>query len=441
MSTRIRKLLWRLTALTVVAAGAVGLGACDLDEFFEVRNPGRIFDEDVSTPLLLGTLVTGASAELSDVMDNRSRDVAIATDEMAGSGSYYSTSVLRVGDLRPQDMDAWFEQPQEARWAAEEAIRRYEDIKGKAASEQDTAYARAHILGGIAHKWLGELFCEVSYEVSPALGKDTAFQRAYNMFAEGERLASALGNTNLVNAARAGMAASLAGLAFTGRATWAEAQAVADQVPSDFVYYAFYDENDNWNEVWDETFQRHEMSIYGTVVADEPQDNPRAPWTDCTIVGNCRTELGADGITPHYRQEKYQSMNADIPVLKGVEARMIEAEYYLINDELASFIAEINDARAVYGLAPLAPPADRQAAWDILDVERMLNLYLEGRRLWDLHRWDNDGYDFTMYTGSRLHDFVYGGSIIYMPPPGTKRATCVPIPYSECQANPNIPCP
>jgi len=439
MSTRMRTLLWRLTALSVVAAGAVGLGACDLDEFFDVKNPGRIFDEDVSTPLLLGTLVTGASAELSDWVDGQAMDISILTDEMAGSGSYYSTSVLRQGILRPQDVDWYFEQPQEGRWAAEEAIRRYEDILGVAEAQQDTAYARAYILSGINHRQLAETFCQVSYEVSAAMEKDTAFQRAYNMFAQGESLASSLGNTNLVNAARVGMAASLAGLAFAGEATWQEAQAVADQVPSDFVYYAFYDENDNWNEVWDETFQRHEMSIFGTVVADEPQDNPRAPWTDCTIVGNCRTELGADGQTAHYRQEKYQSMNADIPVLKGVEARMIEAEYYLINNDLANFIAEINDARAVYGLTPLAQPADQQAAWDILDVERMLNLYLEGRRLWDLYRWDQDGHDFTMYTGSRLHDFVYGGSIVH-PSTLDKRGICIPIPYSECQANENIPC-
>ena len=195
MSTRMRTLLWRLTALSVVAAGAVGLGACDLDEFFDVKNPGRIFDEDVSTPLLLGTLVTGASAELSDWVDGQAMDISILTDEMAGSGSYYSTSVLRQGILRPQDVDWYFEQPQEGRWAAEEAIRRYEDILGVAEAQQDTAYARAYILSGINHRQLAETFCQVSYEVSAAMEKDTAFQRAYNMFAQGESLASSLGNT------------------------------------------------------------------------------------------------------------------------------------------------------------------------------------------------------------------------------------------------------
>ena len=440
MSTRITKLLRRLTAFTAVTAVAVGLGACDVNEIFDVKNPGRILDEDVSTPRLLGTLVHGASAELSDVMDNRSMDIAIATDEMAGSGSYYSTSVLRQSILRPQDVDAWFEQPQEARWAAEEAIRRFHDIVGQEEARQDTAYTRAYVLGGIGHKFLAENFCEVAYEASPAMGKDTAFQRAYNMFEQAATLAQAQGHDRLLNAARAGMASALVGLAWAGEATWGEAQAMANQVPTDFMYYAYYDENDNWNEVWDETFQRHEMSIFGTVVANEPQDNPRAPWTDCTVPGNCRTELGADGTTDHYRQEKYTGNGADIPVLKGVEARMIEAEYYLIQNDMGNFIDEINAARTHYGLTDLAEPADQQAAWDILDTERMLTLYLEARRMWDLHRWDTDAHDFTMYTGSRLHDFVYGGQIIYETTLD-RRQTCVPIPYSECQANPQIDCP
>lgn len=440
MSTTITKWLKRGMAAAAVTAVAIGLGACDVNEIFDVKNPGRILDEDISTPRILQSVVTGASAELSDVMDNRAMDIAIATDEMAGSGSYYSTGVLRQGIIRAEDVDAWFEQPQEARWAAEEAIRRFHDVVGETESQQDTAYTRAHVLGGISHKYLGEMFCQMAYEGSAALGKDTAFQRAYNMFEQAEGLAESQGNTNLLNAARTGMASSLVGLAWAGEASWADAQAIADQVPTDFVYYAYYDENDNWNEVWDETFQRHEMSIYGTVVADEPADNPRAPWTDCTV-GGCRTEMGADGSTPHYRQEKYTSMNADIPVLKGVEARMIEAEYYLIQDDMPNFIAEINDARAHYGLAALPEPADQQAAWDILDVERMLNLYLEGRRIWDLHRWDTDSYNFTAYDGSRLNEFIYGGSIIYMPPADQeRRATCVPLPFSECQANPNIDC-
>ena len=39
------------------------------------------------------------------------------------------------------------------------------------------------------------------------------------------------------------------------------------------------------------------------------------------------------------------------------------------------------------------------SGWDILDRERHLTLWLEGRRLWDLHRWN--------------HPHLNGGGVVY----------------------------
>jgi hypothetical protein len=440
MSNRTTSLLHRMTVLAVILGVGMTIAACDIDEIFNVQNPGAILDEDLNTRLGLNSLVVGASAEMSDVFDVRVFGVARATDEMKGSGSYFLTSLLREGKLDYREVEGFWEQPHESRWAAEEAIRRFDLVLGDEAP-QDSAYARAHILSGIGHQNLGEMFCELAYEGSGRLPRDTAFSRALNMFRQGETLASGVGNQNLVTAARAGQAVALFGLAVEGEGSWADAAAMAAQVPTGFEYYAFYDENDNWNEVWDETFQRHEISAWGTYVADVPQDDPRTPWTDCREAGACRTELGADGQTPHFRQEIYTHVGADIPVLSGIEARMIEAEHYLYQNDMGMFIAKINEARAHYGLDPLDAPADQQAAWDVLDRERFLNLWLRGKRLYDLDRWDRDQYEFTMYTGSAPHQFVYGGDEIDETDLD-RRDTCMPIPFSECQANENVrPCP
>lgn len=435
------RLLRRWAGMATIIVLVAGVAACDIDEIFNVQNPGRILDEDLNTPLGLNALVRGASAEASDIFDILAFGVARVTDEAAGSGSYFDTGLLRRGILDYREMDGYFEQAQEARWAAEEAIRRFDEVLGEAEAQQDTAYARAFVLSGMGHQALGESFCELVYESSGRLPRDTAFDRALAQFERGEALADALGNTNLVNAARAGQAAALAGLAWAGEATWEEAASIADQVPTDFAYYAYYDVNDNVNIVWDETHDRHEMSMFGTIVADLPTDNPRAPWTDCTVEGACSSDVGADGVTPHYRQEKYPDEGGDIPRLSGLEARMIEAEYYLIQGDLVSFISEINQARDHFGLADLPVPADQEEAWAILDTERFLNLWLTGKRLWDLHRWDTDDHAFTLFPGSRAHDFVYGGGIVYPTDPALERRdTCMPVPFSECQANPNVNC-
>jgi hypothetical protein len=181
------------------------------------------------------------------------------------------------------------------------------------------------------------------------------------------------------------------------------------------------------------------MSAFGTPVEDLAEDNPRAPYTDCRVVGACDTNIGADGLTYHLRQEKYDDRGSDIPILSGVEARMIEAEAALIAGNLSDFIGEINDVRQHFGLTDLAQPATQEEAFDVLAAEKFLNMWLEGNRLWDLHRWDTDDYAFTMYDGSEAHDFLYGGSVIYETDLA-RRSSCLPIAFSECQANPNITC-
>ena len=63
------------------------------------------------------------------------------------------------------------------------------------------------------------------------------------------------------------------------------------------------------------------------------------------------------------------------------------------------------------------------SGWDILDRERHLTLWLEGRRLWDLHRWD--------------HPHLDGGGVVYKATVA-RRASCMPIALDECQVNEKV---
>ena len=98
---------------------------------------------------------------------------------------------------------------------------------------------------------------------------------------------------------------------------------------------------------------------------------------------------------------------------------------------MATFTAKINELRAHYDLDPIEQPANAGAleypnamddAWSILDRERYLTLWMEGRRLWDLGRWN--------------HPFQNGGTLIG--PGASPRVSCLPIPEIECTLNPEI---
>jgi hypothetical protein len=121
--------------------------------------------------------------------------------------------------------------------------------------------------------------------------------------------------------------------------------------------------------------------------------------------------------------------------------RLIEAEAALLDDDLGTFIDRINDVREFYGLADLPEPATAGAlefpnamdalaggdpadddAWSILDRERYMTLWIEGRRLWDLWRWD--------------HPFLAGGTLIGVG--ANPRASCMRIPRIECTLNENL---
>jgi hypothetical protein len=135
-----------------------------------------------------------------------------------------------------------------------------------------------------------------------------------------------------------------------------------------------------------------------------------------------------------YRQEKFDNYGSEMVQLSGKEARLIEAEYALMNNQFDEFADQINRVRALYdGLDDIDPPTSAGSleypnafddGWSILDAERYMALWLEARRLWDLHRWD--------------HPFLDGGTVAWEGEP--RRDSCMPVPAAECRVNPQFTC-
>ena len=125
----------------------------------------------------------------------------------------------------------------------------------------------------------------------------------------------------------------------------------------------------------------------------------------------------------------------EIVALSGKESRLIRAEAALQGTpDFTEFTTQIDAVRAMYGLPGITQPTTLGAleypnandgdALSILDGERHLTLWLEGRRLWDLHRWN--------------HPFLQGGTVVWDAEP--VRASCMPVPESECVVNPQFTC-
>ena len=426
---------------------ALASTGCD-ESIFDVKNPGRILDDDLNTAQGVKSLVTGMSADFSVGYDNLSFTTAIMSDEIVGSGSYFSTGRYRRGLFDSEDANTFWAAVQRARWVAEAGLIRMRNIEGYQ-FDGNPETARAHLFGGLANRWFGENFCQVIFsqpyddenpgpageiDTGDAMERDAAFRRAIALLERA--IQNAGGDSDIVNAAEGGLAQ-----VYVGLGDFSNAVAHSAKVPTDFVFAAAYSANSGreTSQIWNETHGRHEVSAWMTLAGTLGAGDPRTPWTDCSAEGSgCPSGNGADGQTIHVRQDKYPTRDDDIPLVKGTEMRLIEAEAALMAGDLAGAMAKINEMRAHHGLDPLESDGTigsitggdgggvnmtSMSGWDILDRERHLTLWLEGRRLWDLHRWD--------------HPHLDGGGVVYEATVA-RRASCMPISLDECQVNEKV---
>src|SRR5690606_35861210 len=116
--------------------------------------------------------------------------------------------------------------------------------------------------------------------------------------------------------------------------------------------------------------------------------------------------------------QRFHDNGAEIALAKGTEMLLLRAEAALRNGDVPGAMALINQARAQHGLPELDASAEAEA-WPILHRERGAELWLDGRRFWDLRRWYEE-------TGPAHHDFLSG------------RDRCVPISENERLSNRNL---
>jgi hypothetical protein len=352
------------------------------------------------------------SGDLSNALDEIVRISGIASDELAHGGSYTGEGLWYRGIIKPDDINDQWALMQRARWVSEQGIARIKQLPNYA-YDTDAQAARANLLAGFADRLLGENVCKAVIDGGPVQSDSAYFQRAQGYFTEAIRIAQAKNVVDVLNAAYGGRASVRASLG-----DWAGAVTDAQQVPVGFVYNALFSTNSTRenNSLVQETYVRREFTVFGTQWAQVFND-PRVPW-DTIKTSSGAIQKGQDGKTNFFRQKKYTDLGSDIPLTKGTEMLMLRAEAALRSGDIAGAFTLINQQRAQYRLAALATPTDLTAAWQTFEKEYGAVVWLEGRRLWQLRRWQ-------AATGPAHNGFLDG------------RAACIPISLAEMQSNPN----
>jgi hypothetical protein len=296
---------------------------------------------------------------------------------------------------------------------------------------------------------MGENFCQVAFGGGPLEEFDVALTRSEAHFTQAIDIGTAAGSSEIATAARAGRASVRAYLATYGLANWSDAAADAAAVTdNDFVYVAVYSKQDqdqsNYIMVAAPglgTYRAH--TVWATYYEDyfTTTGDSRTPWMidPDEPVGDAAVSKFGGNVT-FYPQAKYVVREAPINLSSGWEMRLIEAEAILNGAGSGDFndaVDLMNQRRTDLSLT-LITAASTAEAYTALKLERALELWLEGRRLGDIRRWDANSVSGGI---SDVTDGIYNG------PGGTFNATlttlaandrCWPIGENERETNPNF---
>lgn len=418
-----------------IAVGLLGmaLGACD--DLLTVSDPQRYTSEYLDESL--GAVAAGIEGDLYVAMDNLVNATSLNSDEMQHTGTWIGYDDLDHGRFRYGNasggggmgsgdnvMDALLR----TRSFAISGQERFERVLGAEAATSPMM-AVAKTVEGWTDLLLAQNFCEAPAEAAgPAVPDAELIQQAIVGLTSGLETAQAAGALDVANWARAGRARAnlLAG-------NYDAAAADASAVPDGFEWLASYSSNSGrqYNGIVQLStagFNRASgvREFYWDRV-DTDADAMLDPYTgepDPRLPVLFEGAVGVDGVTPHYSQWKYRELGADIQLTDSKEMRLIEAEVAWRRGDLATAVDILNAIRADAGLGPHPATPDADLVFEYLLYERFAEMFLEGQRMSDLHRFE--------LVGDLIDAGAFGSAT------DDPRPTKFPISELEVRNNPEI---
>jgi hypothetical protein len=417
----------RIMPLGTFGAAAVLLAGCS----FDVTNPGPVQEKFLEDPAAQTAIVNGAGRDLSDALNWIAYTGGAAAREIfpAGStGSFGITVLQQVGRLTPDESDPYWQRAQRARYEAEQGAARLKTTLG-AAYDKSKNVGQILLWAGYANRLLGESMCDAVIDGGPSQPSTTFLTRAEQQLTEAMAVATAAGDTKTAQAAQAARASVRADLG-----NWSGAASDATAIPDAFVYQMPYytTDADQYNRIYWATanspYRAH--TVWNTVYQKYYTDtkDPRVAW-----VQDAKNPVGDAAVlqlgrVPWYSETKYAMKEANINLSTGWEMRLVEAEAKLASDDVAGAMPLLNKHRVALGLVPWTA-TQAADAWTALERERGIELWLEGRRLGDLRRWQ------AAKRPGTLSPLETPGDASYL---AAQRDLCFPVPLSETQTNPNF---
>ena len=416
-----------VVALSLVA----GVGCSDIFSL-EQSNPGQVDASTLYIPANAQLLVNGAIADFECAYSRYVTGSGIFSDEIAvaianSTNFNYDRRTLTLTDPYAGGCGTGAQQPafytglSTARGSADTVYARFEGWTDAQVPNRVRLMGQLAVYGGYSLLLLGEGMCSAAINVGPELTPAQLFAEAKIRFDRAVTHATAANDAVTLNLARLGRARTLVNLG-----NLADAATDAAAIPSTFVLNISTDavnarrQNIAYVHITQSSFGTVDPSFRDLTLGGAP--DPRVLVTNTGRTGSAAN-------TPIWTPDKYPAIATPMPVAKYAEAQLIIAEARIAAGDLPGAADAINAARNSGGRTGLELyDATGQTAAEVraqLIEERRREFFLEGRRLWDIRRFDlplvpAPGAPYTVGGGA------YGD------------AKCFPLPAVERNNNPNI---
>ncbi len=398
------------------------LAACS--SLLDVKNPNNVNQSDLSNPASAASQASGVLATVARAWGQILTPYSMATDELSWMGSRDAWQTLDQGTISDpgnEFVDAAFFTVGEARWWADDVIKRLRGFDSASVLPDRDDLARSYLYGAIIYTMIGNVFDNFPIGsdrtiAAPALGAtkmDSVYKVAISYATSGIAVAQATGNVELqldLTAERAVARYYLALWAKLNNPPPAtvpiasplvnDAAAVADANAaltlaggSDWRYQFQYSASTITTDIGFEVNERQEMRIGSTYVypicsvsgctsggkvvtvdslrLKDPMDNKADPELTRFLLNN------TDGFLKLTRY-------GPLTFLSARELQLIVAEAALAAGDNTGFQNAINAERARDGLTAYTGAGPTPLA--MLQYERQRNLFLQGKRLADQYR-------------------------------------------------------
>ncbi len=406
-------------SLVVFAAGCSSL--------LDVKNPNNVNQDDLNNPAVAGALANGALSATARAWGNVLTPYSEATDELTWIGSRDAWSDLDQGYLSGitnEFVDAAFPQVAQARWLSDEAIKRLRGFDSAGTLRDRGDLARSYLYGAVAYVTIGDMFNDFPIGsdrqvAAPPLGPANmahVYDTAIAYTTRGIAIAQASSDAELEREltamrARARHAkgvwqklnpfspATLASPLVNEPAAVADATAALAGATADWKYQFNYSSETVSTAIGFEVNQRLE-SRFGDLYIVPTSDNKRVLGCDSTIGCQIRINDPIDAVPDPVLRTTITDFVADVQfgaltVVSAREMYLILAESRLAQNDSVGAATFINNIRVLNRksatdttkLTPYDPlNAAHPRALAMLQHERRVNLFLQGRRLADHYR-------------------------------------------------------